>query len=186
MDNFFPKRHQLILPGVLLLILSMFSSCIDGAAENQDPAQEFVQAENDKGKEPWVMNIEESTIENPHYRIAEWTGESLQMVLMSLKPGEVIVLERHDQVDQFIRIEQGEAQVLMGKDKKELSYEKTVSDDWAIFVPAGFYHKITNSGNNDLKLYTIYAPAVHPKGVLNKTFKEAEKYHERMKKSDDH
>ncbi len=178
MNHLLLKPRNLILPGALLLILFLFNSCKDGAAENQNPPQKFVQEEMDKGKEPWVMDIEASTIGNPHYRSARWTGESMQMVLMSLKPGEIIDLEIHDETDQFLRIEQGEAQVLMGRDKDDLSYEKTVSDDWAIFVPAGYYHQLINTGSTDLKLYTIYAPAEHPKGVLNKTYEEAVEYHE--------
>jgi mannose-6-phosphate isomerase-like protein (cupin superfamily) len=127
----------------------------------------------DMGKKPWVLDIEEATVENSNYRIAKWSGEYMQMVLMSLKPGEIIDLEIHEDHDQFIRIEQGEARVLMGRSEDKLDYDEKVSDDWAIFIPAGYWHKVENTGKSDLKLYTIYAPGEHPEGTIHKTYKEA-------------
>ena len=100
------------------------------------------------------------------------------MVLMSLKPGEEIDLEIHRSVDQFIRIEQGEARVRMGKSKDELTFDQRVSDDWAVLIPAGYYHNVRNTGNTELKLYTIYAPPEHPAGTVHKTYREAQQAHE--------
>ncbi|MBC5992226.1 cupin domain-containing protein [Pontibacter sp. SD6] len=131
----------------------------------------------DMGGKPWALNIEEGTVKNKHYRAAKWTGEHMQMVLMSLKPGEEIDLEVHQNIDQFIRIEQGEARVLMGETKENLTYDKNVSDDWAVFIPAGYYHKIRNTGKTELKLYTIYTPAEHPKGTVHRTYEEAREHH---------
>jgi mannose-6-phosphate isomerase-like protein (cupin superfamily) len=132
------------------------------------------QAENgDMGKSPWVINIEEATVLNNNYRNAKWTGEYMQMVLMSLKPGEIIDLEVHEDHDQFIRIEQGEARILMGKTEDELYYDKKISDDWAAFIPAGYWHKVENTGKSELKLYTIYSPSEHPAGTVRKTYQEA-------------
>lgn len=130
------------------------------------------------GGEPWVLDIEEATVKNNHYRIEQWTGKHLQMVLMSVKPGEEIPLEVHEANDQFYRIEQGEAQVLMGKSKDNLSFDETVSDDWSIFIPAGYYHNIKNTGEEDLKVYTIYAPKQHEKGTLHETYEEAREAHD--------
>ena len=98
------------------------------------------------------------------------------MVLMSLKPGEEIDLEVHPDVDQFIRIEQGEAQVRMGKSENDLTFDQKVSDDWAVLIPAGYYHHIKNTGKEELKLYSIYTPKEHPAGTRHKTYKEAQEY----------
>lgn len=131
----------------------------------------------DKGKQPWVLNIEEATIGNSNYRDTKWTGQFMQMVLMSLKPGEEIDLEMHEDVDQFIRIEQGEARVRMGKSQKDLTFDETMSDDWAAFIPAGYYHHVQNIGDTELKLYTIYAPKEHAAGTRHKTYQEAKADH---------
>ena len=131
----------------------------------------------DMGTLPWVLDIEEATIENNSYRIAKWSGEYLQMVLMSIGPGEVIDLEIHEHHDQFIRIEKGEARVLMGKSEDDLDFDEIVSGDWAVFIPAGYWHKIVNRGNTDLKLYTIYAPGEHEHGTHHETYQEAAEHH---------
>ncbi len=142
-------------------------------AETRDSEMTESSAE-DMGQKPWVLNIEEATVNNQFYREAKWTGDYMQMVLMSLKPGEVINLELHNDIDQFIRIEQGEARVLMGETKENLLFDETVSDDWAIFIPAGYWHEVRNTGNTDLKLYTIYTPAEHASGTRHETYEEAE------------
>jgi mannose-6-phosphate isomerase-like protein (cupin superfamily) len=127
---------------------------------------------------PMVVDIEEATILNDYYRKELWTGAYMQLVLMSLKPGNIIDLEVHHGHDQFIRIEKGEARVFMGKEKDNLSFEELVEDDWAILIPAGYWHTIENTGDTDLKLYTIYAPAEHPEGTKHKTYEEAKKAHD--------
>ncbi|MFC5269557.1 cupin domain-containing protein [Adhaeribacter terreus] len=134
---------------------------------------------DDMGKKPFVLDIEKATMENTSFRHVKWTGAHLQMVLMNVKPGEEIDLEMHPAVDQFLRIEQGQAQILMGKTKQDLSFNKTVSDDWAILIPAGYYHNVKNTGKTDLKLYSIYAPANHPAGTIHKTHQDAKKAHEK-------
>jgi mannose-6-phosphate isomerase-like protein (cupin superfamily) len=134
------------------------------------------QAEGEGG-EPWVLNIEGATVNNDLYRTEQWTGQYMQMVLMSVKPGEEIDLEVHEGHDQFIRIEKGEAQILMGKTREDLSFNETVTDDWAIFIPAGYYHNVKNTGQEDLKVYTIYSPKEHAKGTVHSTYEEAREAH---------
>ena len=131
----------------------------------------------DHGEKPWVVDIEELTKENPHFREVKWTGKFLQMTLMSIAVGGEIGLEKHDNNDQFIRIEQGQARVLMGSSKDDLSFDEEVSDDWAIFIPAGYWHNVKNTGDEELKLYSIYAPAEHKPGEVHATFEEAEAAH---------
>jgi len=128
----------------------------------------------DQGKNPWVVDIESITIENSKFRVVRWTGKYLQMTLMSIKQGGEIGLERHNDVDQFLRIEKGKARVFMGQSKDDMSYKKEVGIHWSIFIPAGYWHNITNIGKEDLKLYSIYSPVQHPAGTVHETFKDAE------------
>lgn len=123
----------------------------------------------DYGPEPFVVNIEDATEQNNNFRLALWTGENLQVTLMSLNVGEDIGLEVHPNVDQFIRIDEGVGMVKMGSNEYNLNYEARVSDDYAIMVPAGTWHNIINIGNKPLKLYTIYAPPEHPRGTVHAT-----------------
>ena len=128
----------------------------------------------DYGPEPFVMNINEVTKQNNNFRTALWTGNHLQVTLMSINVGESIGLEMHTDVDQFIRIEQGYGLVQMGNNKNNLNFERKVYDDFAIIIPAGKWHNLTNIGNVPIKLYSIYAPPNHPKGTIHRTKADAE------------
>lgn len=128
----------------------------------------------DYGDKPFVTDIERETLSNPYFRSALWTGEYLQLTLMSIPVGEEIGLEKHDNLDQFLRLEAGYGLVKMGPSPDKLDFEAEVTDDYAIFIPAGTYHNLINMGNIPIKLYSIYAPPNHPKGVLHKTKEEAE------------
>lgn len=123
----------------------------------------------DYGTTPFVININEASKQNNTYRTALWTGKHLQLTLMSLEPGEDIGLEMHPNVDQFLRIEQGQGVTQMGKNKDQLDFRRNVQDDFAIFIPAGTWHNLTNTGNVPLKLYSIYAPPNHPFGTVHPT-----------------
>lgn len=128
----------------------------------------------DYGPEPFVVNINEATKQNNTYRsTALWTGNHLQVTLMSLNVGEDIGLEIHPNVDQFLRIEQGQGIVQMGKSKDNLNFERKVYDDSAIMIPAGTWHNVINIGNIPLKLYSIYAPPQHPRGTVHVTKADA-------------
>lgn len=128
----------------------------------------------DYGPEPFVVNIEEATKQNNNFRTSLWTGDNLQVTLMSIKPGEDIGLEVHPTVDQFIRIEEGQGIVKMGDSKDRLDFQRKVYDDYAIFIPAGKWHNVINTGDKPLKLYAIYAPPEHPRGTVHKTKADAE------------
>ncbi|HYK72265.1 MAG TPA: cupin domain-containing protein, partial [Pseudoneobacillus sp.] len=128
----------------------------------------------DYGPNPFVVNINEASKQNNTYRTALWTGTHLQTTLMSLNVGEDIGLEIHPDVDQFLRIEQGRGIVQMGKNKDNLDYKRKVYDDSAIFIPAGTWHNLTNTGKTPLKLYSIYAPPNHPSGTVHMTKADAE------------
>lgn len=128
----------------------------------------------DAGPAPFVLDIEQATLDNDTYRTALWTGRSLQLTVMAIEPGHDVGLEAHDDHDQFLRIEEGQARVQMGPADDDLSFDVTVEDDWAIFVPAGVWHNVTNIGEGPLKLYSIYAPPEHPHGTVHPTKAEAD------------
>ena len=123
----------------------------------------------DYGPEPFVVNINEVTKQNNNYRTALWTGSHLQLTLMSINVGEDIGLEIHPNLDQFIRIEDGQGLVKMGDSKYNLDFQKKVYDDFAFIIPAGKWHNLINTGHKPLKLYSIYAPPQHPHGTVHET-----------------
>ncbi|WP_342559828.1 cupin domain-containing protein [Psychrobacillus sp. FSL W7-1457] len=127
----------------------------------------------DYGANPFVININEATKVNQTFRTALWTGSRLQVTLMSLNVGEDVGLEIHPEVDQFLRVEQGQGIVQMGNSKDNLNLQWSVFDDSAIVIPAGTWHNLTNTGNVPLKLYSIYAPPNHPFGTVHKTKADA-------------
>lgn len=127
----------------------------------------------DYGPRPIVIDIEEATVQNNNFRLALWTGEHLQITLMSINVGEDIGPEVHPGVDQFIRIEQGRGLIMMGNRRNELNMRTDVGDDDAIVIPAGTWHNLINTGSRPLKLYSIYAPPQHNRNTLHRTRAEA-------------
>ncbi|MFH1392982.1 MAG: cupin domain-containing protein [Patescibacteria group bacterium] len=114
-------------------------------------------------------NIEKETLENNNFRKVLYTGKHSQLVLMSLKPNEEIGMEVHTDNDQFFRFEKGQGKCVIDGN------EYNVENGSAIIVPAGAQHNIINtSGEEDLKLYTIYSPAHHKDGIVRATKEEAE------------
>lgn len=131
----------------------------------------------DNGPQPFVVNINEAAKQNKNFRTAIWTGPHLQVTLMSINVGDDIGLEIHPNIDQFIRIEEGQGLVQMGKSRDNLDFQASAFDDFAIMIPAGTWHNIINTGNKPLKVYAIYAPPQHPFGTIHKTKEDAEKSH---------
>jgi len=128
----------------------------------------------DYGAAPFVVNINEAAKQNNNFRTTLWTGNHLQLALMSIPVGGDIGLEIHPNVDQFIRIEEGQGLVKMGQSKDYLDFQENVYNDYAIIIPAGRWHNLINTGNIPIKLYTIYAPPNHPFGTIHVTKEEAE------------
>lgn len=128
----------------------------------------------DFGPSPLVFNIEKYTKYNENFRTAIWTGGNMQLTLMSIPVMGEIGVEMHPEVDQFIRIEDGNAVVKMGNSRDNLNYQKRVDGDFAIIVPAGTWHNVVNIGNTPLKIYTIYAPPQHPFGTVHVTKEDSE------------
>lgn len=129
---------------------------------------------SNEGRTPYATDIEDATKANDNYRKVEWTGRYLQMTLMSIPVGESIGLEVHPETDQFIRLESGEGLCEMGPEKDQLDFQQKVEDDWAICVPAGLWHNVTNTGDKPMKLYTLYAPVHHADGIVQATAADAE------------
>jgi mannose-6-phosphate isomerase-like protein (cupin superfamily) len=127
----------------------------------------------DHGPDPFTVNIVEATTQNDYFRTALWTGKHLQLTLMSIGVGEDIGLEIHPELDQFIRIEEGQGIVRMGDSRNRLDYQRMVTDDYVFIIPAGKWHNLINTGNTPIKLYSIYAPPQHPHGTVHKTKAEA-------------
>jgi mannose-6-phosphate isomerase-like protein (cupin superfamily) len=118
----------------------------------------------------YVGAIEELALRNTYFRQVLFTAKHAQLVVMCLEPGEEIGDEIHANVDQFFRIERGEARFVF--DEKE---ERFVHAGDGVVVPAGTYHNVINESKTaQLKLYTIYSPPNHPDGTVHKTKAEAE------------
>jgi mannose-6-phosphate isomerase-like protein (cupin superfamily) len=113
-------------------------------------------------------NIESETLNNDNFRKVLYTGSHLQLVLMSLKPGEEIGEEIHPNNDQFFRFESGTGKCSID----ENNYHVTEGD--VILVPAGAKHNIINTGSEPFKMYTIYGPPNHQDGTIRATKKEAD------------
>lgn len=123
----------------------------------------------DQGPAPFVTDIEKMTRQNTNYRTALWTGQMLQLTLMCIPAGDEIGLEVHPDTEQFLRIENGSGMVMMGPSENRLNCKQPISDGCAVLIPAGTWHNIVNTGTCPLKLYTIYAPPHHPRGIVQST-----------------
>ena len=122
----------------------------------------------------WVGDIEAETIGNEDFRRVLFAGSHLQLTVMSLAPGEDIGWEMHDHLDQFLRVEHGQGRLRLGSSRGHADEEHQLADDWAVIVPAGTWHDITNTGDGPLKLYSLYAPPEHPAGTVHATKADAE------------
>lgn len=117
----------------------------------------------------YITNIEKETLENEDYRRVLYTAKNSQLVLMNIKPGDEIGEEVHE-LDQFLRFEAGSGKAVLD------GVESDVGDGVAVVVPAGTKHNFINTGDVDLKLYTVYSPPEHKDGVIEKT--KADEYEE--------
>lgn len=115
----------------------------------------------------FIGNIEDRTELNQDFRRVLFTGAQMQLVLMTVEPGDELGEEVHPDTDQFFRIEEGKGEIwIEGK-------RTPVEEDMAIVVPAGARHNLKNTGHKALKLYTVYAPPQHPDGTVHRTKADA-------------
>jgi mannose-6-phosphate isomerase-like protein (cupin superfamily) len=115
----------------------------------------------------YIGNIETVTEQNTNFRTVVYTGKHAQLVVMSLQVGEEIGMEKHDNVDQFFRIEVGTLKFVLSGE------ESVATAGMAVIIPAGTNHNVINVGTEVAKLYTIYSPANHPEGTVHKTKADA-------------
>ncbi len=120
----------------------------------------------------FVDDIEKLTEENGNFRQVLYTGHNLQLVLMSIEPGDEIGEEVHPDIDQFFRIEAGEGEVSID------GVVHRVKADDGIVVPQGASHNVKSVGSEPLKLYTIYGPPEHVDGTVHQTCAQANASHE--------
>jgi mannose-6-phosphate isomerase-like protein (cupin superfamily) len=122
----------------------------------------------------WLDDMTQITLDNTNFRTVVYTGNHTQLTLMRLAPGEEIGWESHDNRDQFLRLEQGNARVDLGAGQDTVDESQEVKDDWAFIVPAGVWHNVVNIGIDDVKLYSLYSPPEHPDGTIHRTKAEAD------------
>lgn len=128
----------------------------------------------DHGPNPYVLDIEATTVENEAFRDTLWTGQFLQMTVMAIPAGGEIGAEVHEDHDQFLRLEAGRGRIMIGESEDNLDIDQEVEDDLAIFVPAGKWHNFVNEGEETVKLYSIYAAPDHVKGTFHQTKEDAD------------
>ena len=115
------------------------------------------------------QNIKKLTKENVNFRQVLHTGQYSQIVAMCLPVGGDIGMEVHKETDQMLFFIDGEGEAVLNGEKRK------VEEHDVVFVPAGTKHNFINTGDKDLKLFTVYAPPAHPDGTVQKTKEEAEK-----------
>lgn len=128
---------------------------------------------NDIGPRPSAFDIEAATRQNETYRTVAWTGTYMQVTLMTIPIGQSIGLESHPATDQFLRLDAGRGRVVMGLAKDQLDFAQEVADGWSIQVPAGTWHDVINTGDEPMRLYTVYAPSHHAAGAIQLTSADA-------------
>lgn len=171
-------KKRFIQLSALAIVAVFMASCVQAAERTtaETPSAEVKPLNlefRDFGNAPFVFNIEDYTKENETYRTVLWTGQNMQLTVMSLLPGEDIGLEMHSEHDQFIRVEEGEGIVMMGDTEDDLSFQERVEDDFAIMIPAGKWHNVINNSDKPMKVYSIYAPREHKPNTVHKTRAEA-------------
>ena len=124
---------------------------------------------NDFDGKPSLINIHNEALCNTYFRKEIWTGEHLQITVMSIPVGGEIGLEMHDNLDQFIKIENGCANVYMGKCKHKVAFTGKINSNYAIVIPSGMWHNIINACSCPLKVYSVYTPPKHPVDTIHKT-----------------
>ncbi|MBQ3432453.1 MAG: cupin domain-containing protein [Clostridia bacterium] len=129
----------------------------------------------DYGKQPIVFSAHRAALANRNFRTAFWTGDYLQVTLMSIAPGSEVGIEQHKDTDQLLLIEDGIGWTMMGESQTALGMQRTVRQGDAIMVPAGTWHNIKNAGKRPLKILSVYAPPHHPFGTVSPTKADAEK-----------
>ena len=131
--------------------------------------------ENAHQRSGGVVGIRKATLYNNYFRRELWTGEHLQITVMAIPAGGEVGKEIHENLDQFLVVEQGSAAVFMGESEEMLSFVGEATEGMGILVPAGTFHNVLNDGKIPLKMYSVYAPPKHPVGTLQRTKADADR-----------
>ena len=123
----------------------------------------------ERDKKPTLLNLRSEVATNQNFRKEIWTGEYLQVTVMTIPVGGEIGLEMHDDLEQLLKVESGCANVYMGDTRRNVKFVGKVKADHVIVIPSGTWHNIINACVCPLKVYSVYAPPKHPIGTLHKT-----------------
>lgn len=118
--------------------------------------------------EDYLSNLTKHALSNSYFRQVLETGENMQVVIMSLHPGEEIGTEIHADNEQVLYCLSG-----MGKVEINGADHSYQSGD-LVLVRKGQQHNFINSGDSDMKIITIYSPPHHQDGIVHKTKPDAE------------
>jgi mannose-6-phosphate isomerase-like protein (cupin superfamily) len=119
----------------------------------------------------YSVNLEQKTLEGNNFREVLYTTPRSQLVIMTVQPGDEIGLEKHEDHDQFIRVEAGRGVAILDGERHALE------DGFAVVIPAGTEHNVINTSDSEpLRLYTLYTPPEHPDGIVHATKAEADAY----------
>ena len=122
-----------------------------------------------------VVYIRKATLYNDYYRREMWTGEHLQITVVSIPVGGEVGKEIHRDLDQLLVVEGGAGSVFMGETEEKMRFVGEAAEGAGILIPAGTYHNVINDGRVPLKLFSVYAPPNHPKGTLQRTKADADR-----------
>ena len=136
----------------------------------QENSMSFERKESqDFGGKACLIDIRNEALSNENFRKVIWTGEHLQVTVMSIPAGGEIGLEMHDDVDQLVKVEGGCANVYMGACKHQVKCMGKINANYAVLIPAGTWHNIINACSCPLKVYSVYAPPKHSQGTIHKS-----------------
>jgi mannose-6-phosphate isomerase-like protein (cupin superfamily) len=139
------------------------------AANERRPSCRSGDIETDHGNKPYVFNACELARQNRNYRTTIWTGVHMQLTLMCIPAGTDTGIEMHNNFDQLIRIESGMGKIEMGGSRSELSQKADLNACTTVIIPKGTYHRIISTGNQPLRLLSVYAPPAHKYGTVDRT-----------------
>lgn len=112
-------------------------------------------------------NIIEETEGNENFRKVLFTGNS-QLVVMTIPPGGEVGKETHQYTEQTLFF-------LSGSGEGEWNGEKfPVGAGDVVVVTPGTEHNFLNTGSDEMKIYTVYAPPNHIDGRMHRTKADAD------------
>lgn len=123
----------------------------------------------DYGPGAFAVDVMKAALAGSNFRTALWTGRHLQLTLMTIPAGDDIGVELHPTTDQILLVAQGSGTAQMGYRKEHLTWQQPIFCDSCVFVPAGTWHNIVNTGDKPLKLISVYAPPNHAHGAIHQT-----------------